>query len=191
MLKRMLIHDQRLNGNPPRIAQNIYSFPGTTTTHHVASWVGRYAASQRGLDDLIIMCHGYARMNQSTLPGLDSPDGATGLALGTPGLSPENTSLAQLWSGKIRRIVIFACGVAAQSHSSSNPRFDGHRFCGEIALHSGAEVIAADKLQWYNPAHHGFIDFGRWEGRVYSFDGHTGMGIPLPEGFGPHFHRLW
>jgi hypothetical protein len=54
------------------------------------------------------------------------------------------------------------------------------RFCGEIALWTGAEVIAAVQTQLYNRTRSfwqrvansnqaGTIDFGAWEGPVYSF----------------------
>lgn len=189
MPKRMLVHDRRLEGNPPSIAQNIYPVDESVATTQIIRWIGQYARSQSGLDELIIMCHGYAVLSDEvTLTTYAEPVGASGLQLGRHGLTLRNASETSAWRGSIRTIYLYACGASASS-AHGNPEFDGRRFCGELALHSGAMVYAADRLQWYergrtrwqslwgtNQA--GTIDFGRWEGQVFRYSPVDGRGTP-------------
>jgi len=55
---------------------------------------------------------------------------------------------------------------------------------GEIALWSGAEVIAARYTQVYpfGGSANATIDFGTWEGPVYRFDPNTGYPEPYSAG---------
>ena len=110
--------------------------------------------------------------------------GAAGLKLGTEGLTIANIGLTAAWKPNINRIYIYACAVASGS-TFNNPRFDGGRFCGEMALHSGAEVYAGERTQsyemgrtrwqtWTDTNLAGTIDFGVWEGIVYSYSPYTG-----------------
>jgi len=87
------------------------------------------------------------------------------------------------WKGLIRRIVIYACAPADTAPGNEGTRGDGQRLCGELALWSGAEVIAARDTQYYNTVDASYsggrrikdtIDFGDWEGPVYSFSPDTG-----------------
>ncbi len=109
-----------------------------------------------------------------------------GLQLCREGLTLYNVSLTTAWSGRINRIVLFACGPANTRAGAEGTTGDGRRFCGELALWSGAEVIAAVQTQYYNTGRsfwewlrganrEGTIDFGRWEGAVYRFDPQTGQ----------------
>ena len=184
MLKRMLVHDQRLEGNPPSIAQNTYQVDQTTSTRHIVDWVQTYSQGQNGLDQLIVMCHGYA-----------SGMGFEGLQLGEQNLTISNVVLTNAWKTArplVRNIYLYACGPATES-LLGNPATDGRRFCGELALWSGAYVYAADAIQWYSRVRTGWqrlfgtneggtIDFGRWEGQVYRFSPNDGSAarVALP-----------
>jgi hypothetical protein len=183
MTKRMLVHDQRLQGSAPFIAQNTYVVTSATTTSHVIDWVGKYAKSQGGLDELIIMCHGFALLSDpSTQTTYAEPVGGAGLQLGTPGLVPGNASATAVWKPNIQKIYLYACGVAAAS-ARDDPAWDGRRFCGELALWSGAWVFAADRLQWYvrqGPSQ--TINFGTWEGHVFRYSPADGHGTPVKLG---------
>lgn len=176
MPKRMLVHDQRLAGTSPAIAQNIYEVTAATPTEHVIGWIGEYARSQGGLDELIIMCHGYALLGDPAAQAtFAEPRGSAGLQLGTPGLTPSLASRVSVWKPNIRNIYLYACGTSAAS-AHNDPAWDGRRFCGELALWSGARVYAADRLQWYSRVGASqTINFGDWEGQVYVYspdDGH-------------------
>ena len=71
----------------------------------------------------------------------------------------------------------------------TNPRGSrgyGERFCGEIALWSGATVFAADRLQWYTQSGaSSTINFGAWEGQVYSYSPDSGTPTPVTLGSQP------
>ncbi len=175
MPKRMLVHDTRLSGTAPSIAQNTYSVDGSVSTSHICEWIGSYARSQGGLDELIIMCHGFAVLedDRAQMTWSDAVGGA-GLQLGREGLNLHNVRLTQAWRPNIRKVFMYACGVAAPS-IYEDPFFDGQRFCGEMAVWSGAHVYASDVLQWYHQERgSNVIDFGRWEGHVYRFSPDTG-----------------
>jgi hypothetical protein len=171
MPKRMLIHDRRLEGNPPSIAQNTYQVDLTTSTQHIIDWVQTYSQGQNGLDQLFVMCHGFT-----------DGTGFDGLQLGAQNLTIRNVIMTSAWKPRqplIRSIYLYACGPATGS-MLGNPATDGQRFCGELALWTGADVYAADAIQWYSRVRSGWqrlfgtnergtIDFGAWEGQVYRF----------------------
>jgi hypothetical protein len=187
MTKRMLVHDKRLGGIAPFIAQNTYTVDASVTTAHLCGWIAEYARSQGGLDELLIFCHGYAVLGDSvSMATFPEPRGANGLQLGSPGLSLRNTELVRPWkSAGIDSIYIYSCGVGASS-AHGQAQFDGARFCGELALIAGADVYASDKLQWYTRvAQNGAADrinFGDWEGQVkrYSAASPMGSNVSLP-----------
>ncbi len=186
MAKRMLVHDARLSGHSPRIAQNQYEVDDTVPTDHIVGWIGSYARSQGVLDELIIMCHGYAQLSDEVAQMTRSDAiGGAGLQLGRDDLTLRNVGLTRHWrkadgAPAIRRVFLYSCGVAAPS-LYRDPFWDGPRFCGEMALHSGAEVYGADVLQWYTGSGDGVIDFGKWEGHVscYSPDNPEGRRVNL------------
>ena len=105
--------------------------------------------------------------------------GGFGLQLCREGLSLSNAILAQTWNpGRplIKRITIYACAPADTGPGNQDTPADGRRFMGELALWSGAEVIAARDTQTYTfgGSANALIDFGTWEGPVYRFDPNTG-----------------
>jgi hypothetical protein len=124
------------------------------------------------LRNLILNCHGYYAGE-----GRDAT-GGYGLALGS-GIFRYNVDVfdALRRDGPcVHEILITACGTARISPVNAAGEGDGHRFCQEIARHSGAHVTAATTAQavakfdqWTMPQGH--ID--DWEGLVvkYSPDG--------------------
>ena len=87
-MKNMLVHDAQLKRRSPSgIAQNTFDVPEAMSTAHVLGWIGTYAQSHNGLDNLFVMCHGYEQ-------GIEDPNAQVstyalgyGLAPGTPGLA--------------------------------------------------------------------------------------------------------
>ncbi len=59
MAGRMIGHDMRLAGTAPPIAPNVYVVDGATDLDHAIGWIATYARSQGGLDELLVMCHGF------------------------------------------------------------------------------------------------------------------------------------
>jgi hypothetical protein len=180
----MIVHDTRLSGNAPRIAQNIYKVDATTDISHCIGWIRTYAQTQTGLDELLIMCHGYeAHWDLGSQSSTLQEAGGFGLQLCKDGLSLYNASLVRSWNGLINRITIYACAVADTGSGNEGTAGDGRRLMGEIALYSGAEVIASSKTQYYSISWWSKqIDFGKWEGPVYRFDPDTGRPSQISPG---------
>jgi hypothetical protein len=178
----MLIHDRRLAGNPPwRLAANTYQVDQSVSLAHALGWIAEYSRRSNGLTDLYVMCHGienpYDYRHQASVP---TARGGFGLQLCQEGLSLYNTSQTTVLNGRVTKITIFSCATADTAPYNEGTGADGMRFCGEIALLTGAEVVAAVQTQYYSQNRTfwqwltganraGTIDFGAWEGPVYSF----------------------
>ena len=160
----MLLHDRRLRGTPPSIAQNTYQVDANTPTIGMVRWVGTYAQRQNGLDELIVMCHGYHT-------------GVTfdGLQLSENDITLANMVLTAEWNPHIAKIILFACGAA--NPGIKGPARSGQVFCRTLAQITGATVFASDENQRYRGWNvlrefldwEGTISFGAWEGQVYRF----------------------
>lgn len=195
MSGKMLVHDLRLEGRTPsNLAQNNYEVNDKVAIQHAVDWIGTYATSQGGLSNLYVLCHGYEadwNLHDETCTGTGV--GGFGLQLCDDGLSLSNVSMTSAWKGNIDTITIFACATADTGPGNEGTVADGKRFCGEMALHTGATIIAATQTQWYSNAQtfwdwirgqSGEIDFGNWEGPVYSFspdDGSATQINPAPQ----------
>lgn len=179
-MKNMLVHDLHLVGRSPSgMAQNTFDVSEGMETVPVLGWIGSYAKSVGGLDNLFIMCRGYERGIESPNAQLSSYGLDYGLALGKPGLTSDNVRLTGAWSGKVGTITLFACGPANNRLDYENAAGNDMRFCGELALITGADVIAAVQTQiyymgpsWWDTlvGDSGVIDFAHWAGPVYRFN---------------------
>ena len=176
----MLVHDLRLAGNTPsNLAENNYEVDGTVSISHALDWIHNYSVQQGGLDKLYILCHGYeVNWNLGDQTCTPFQQGGFGLALCAEGLSLSNADAVTVLKGDVTEITIFACATADTGPGNTGTAADGMRFCGEIALYTGATVIAATQTQFYSnersfwqwiTGQRGQIDFGCWEGPVYSF----------------------
>ncbi|HSV22071.1 MAG TPA: hypothetical protein VLJ17_03485 [Xanthobacteraceae bacterium] len=184
-MSTMIVHDTRLKGQTPLNYNYVLVVNQTKSIHHILSVVANCARRQRKLSLLHIFCHGYeADWNMGQQICTPGAAGGFGLQLGREGLSLYNATQTTMWKGLIDRIVLFACAPADTGRGNEGTAGDGRRFCGELALWSGAEVIAARETQYYNTiqAHYrggrtanNTIDFGAWEGPVYSFDPNSGQ----------------
>ena len=116
--------------------------------------------------------------------------GGFGLQLGKQGLTLSNVGLTRMWrepSVAITKVTIYACAAADTGGGNSGTIGDGRRFLGEMALHSGATIIASSAVQTYNPESvrrflPSPIDFGEWEGQVFAFSPDTGAPTPTSPG---------
>ncbi|WP_425228227.1 hypothetical protein [Sphingomonas sp.] len=184
MAKRMLLHDTRLNGNAPHIAQNIYRVGPKDKIANIVSWVQAYAASQGGLDELIVMCHGgEAHWDMEHQMSVARTSGGWGLQLGKRGLDLRNVALVRAWRNPkplIGKIIIYACAAADTGKGNAGTVGDGRRFMGEMALYSGATVIASSATQMFSRSMFlNRINFGEWEGPVFSFSPDSGASTPI------------
>jgi hypothetical protein len=176
----MLVHDMRLSGGTPtNLAENNYEVDGSVAVQHAFDWIHSYSRTQGGLDNLYILCHGYEadwNLTDQTCTGFQV--GGFGLALCAEGLTLSNATIANTIKGDAKSITIFACATADTGPGNAGTVADGMRFCGELAMYTGATVIAATQTQFYAidktfwewiSGKQGDIDFGDWEGPVYSF----------------------
>ncbi|WP_421990860.1 hypothetical protein [Roseococcus sp.] len=165
----MVIHDRRLSGETPAFYNFVMQVNIRTHIRHITEVVARRARQVRKLNRLHILCHGYENnwdlRGQMSLP---AAHGGFGLQLGAEGLNLFNYGLTSAWKGLVDEIVLFACAPAETYHANAGTWGDGKRFCGYLALTSGARVIAARDTQYYNDDS-GPIDFHDWEGPVYQF----------------------
>ena len=176
MGERMTIHDKRLLGNPPAIAQNTFQVDANWELSNAFLWVGNYARSKGGLDILYVMCHGLYGWEENRQLQASIAIGGYGLQLCKQGLTLATMNVvATNIRSLISNIVIFACGAAsAQSNNWGTGRAgDGQHFCKELAKRTRSVIYAADRMQVYTyyPGSATLpLDFGRWEGTVYRFD---------------------
>jgi hypothetical protein len=189
-MKAMLVHDMRLSGTTPaNLAQNNYEVDGTVTIQHAFDWIHSYAQTQGGLDVLYIMCHGFeANWNLGDQTCTNFQVGGFGLALCAEGLSLSNVGIAGTIKGDVKTIYIFACATAQTGPGNEGTVADGMKFCGQIAMNTAATVIAATDTQFYSTdttfwqwitGQQGEIDFGNWDGTVYTFSPVDGSSAPL------------
>lgn len=192
MAGRMIWHDTRLKGTAPELAFNKHIVDETSELDISINWIATYARTQGGLDELIIFCEG-ALLGVRSLEGkgvrsLEGNEvlGATGLKLCKQSLHQGNVSKLTAWNpgGErlIQRVTIYACAPALTTPATEGRWGDGQRFMGELAIHSGAYVVAPQELQTYSRGKGRFIDFGDWEGPVFLFDPANGKGTPFQPG---------
>lgn len=152
----MLIHDTRLTGNPPAIAQNIYSVNATVPMAHILGWTATVANGSGGLRRLMIMCHG--------IVSGDTHRGGWGLQFGQEGVNYGTSALFGTLRDKVRTIVVYACKTVDidAPHGQS-----GMIIWRQIAHYANCYVVASDADQVYTYGVSNPIDFGKWEGTVY------------------------
>lgn len=180
----MIVHDTRLHGKTPLNYNFVMLVNGNRSVDTMIRTVASSARSRGRLSTLHIFCHGYEGHDNIGHQQTDIREhGGFGLHLCREGLDLYNVGKTRAWQGLIGRIVIFACAPADTAPGNEGTEGDGQRLCGELALWSGAEVIAARDTQYYNTVAASYsggrkikdtIDFGDWEGPVYSFSPQTG-----------------
>ena len=159
----------RLEGRAPGSAQGyrLYRTNGNISLNWTLNHVKNDAQAHGGIDTLHIYCHGYAGENEAARVCGDF--GGQGLELGRESLTLHNIQIIRLLRNSVSKIVVHACAAADSTHASLDIFSDGRRLMGEMAVHSGAYVTASDRIQWYQGAESGRIDFGEWEGNVFMF----------------------
>jgi len=129
----------------------------------------RNASNRHGTDvKLNILCHGYAEGGELGF----------GLQLCREELTLTTVESLRPLNGMISYgIDIYSCGAAHTARWHAGQHGDGWTLCSRVAGVTQSVVRAADLTQWYNyfggiaGLFRQPIDFGRWEGRVITFDG--------------------
>jgi hypothetical protein len=191
----MLLHDARVHGNTPLNYTHFRVVDEHTPLRFAIDAVARIGAAAP-IDHLHVICHGlesHASLGQQA--SLPQMHGGWGLQLCREGLNLGNAGLTFAWRCRVRRIVLFACAAADTAPGNAGTQADGRRFCGELAIWSGAEVIAPlqpqvglNYLDRCLRAHPGYtqayaIRMGEWEGPVLRFTPQDPEGhriVPLP-----------
>ncbi|MFN8345979.1 MAG: hypothetical protein U0X91_13290 [Spirosomataceae bacterium] len=180
MAKNMILHDIRLYGTAPSaLADNIFKVDKKNDTAHIFQWIATYARSQGGLDNLFIMCHGGVKSTgvHSDVSAQSIEQKERGLQIGAQNLLLSNLNVTAVLNGLVSKITLFACNIAETDTGAKNTADDGKLFCKNLAGYTGAEVIASSETQSYHRRGilsifsdtAGTIDFGLWEGPVFSF----------------------
>jgi len=192
MTRSMIIHDMRLKGATPLNYNGVMEVNAKTLIDFVVAHVAKFGRIQM-IDGLHLFCHGFeADWNLASQMCMPTAHGGFGLQLGKEGLTLFNVSKTAAWKGLVKQIVLFACAPADTGPGNAGTYGDGKRFCGELALWSDAEVIAARDTQYYDFSTAKYsggrsiantIDFGAWEGPVYKFtptnpDGEPYLALP-------------
>jgi hypothetical protein len=159
----MLIHDTRLLGTAPKIAENQWPVDATVSINHIVGWTGEVAKGAGGLKKLIIMAHGFASGGHG---GYGIQLGQEGITLGTVDLfaSPN-------LRGKIKSIILYSCAAAETAPGKRMTGGDGNLLCSRLADRTKAYVIASSTFQiyTYGGSSNQPINFGSWEGDVYLY----------------------
>jgi hypothetical protein len=172
----MVLRDKRLMGGvPARRHFEIFNLSAAVSLRAAFVAINRYASGGR-IDTLFILCHGYAGVDRHLSLSLDA--GGMGLQLGREGVKHENVGAWREVRGKIKRIVIYACAASDTQPGNELTKADGKYLMGALALATGADVYAADRIQWYRTfegLRAGAFDFGEWEGTLSMFSGESGL----------------
>jgi len=167
MIAHAVLHDRRLTGRPPGSAAGyrLYRTNANISLNWTLSHIAGDARGHGGIGELHIMCHGYEGVVGVNMQS--QVRGGFGLELGREGLDLGNANLMSALAGQCQIITIHACSTADSVPGVSN----GRQLCREIAVYTGAEVIAATRTQEYTYYlnGNGRIDFGAWEGPVFRF----------------------
>ncbi len=166
-----VMRDRRLSGGvPARPSLSIANLDARTPLSSAFGNVAAVARAKGTIDSMFIMCHGYAGVNNNAAICADA--GGMGLQLGRENVLHTNVGIWKTISGKVRHIVVYSCAAANTESGNQGTEADGKYLMGALAIHTGASVYAADRIQWYSKHQglsNGRYNFGAWEGQLWEF----------------------
>jgi hypothetical protein len=180
----LALRDRRLEGGVPhRDGLHIVNTDATTPLSDAFSRIRAVAPRSGKIHSMFILCHGYAGSNERARVSMDA--GGMGLQLGREDVLHGNVNLWTAIAGKVENIVVYSCGAADTQPGNEYTTADGRYLMGALAIHTNANVFAANRIQWYNTYKglaNGRFDFGAWEGQLYFFppSGTTPVPVPAP-----------
>lgn len=203
MAGRLVLLDFRLVGMVASDVGEVQQVGVRTPIRDAFSKVAERARQRGGLDDLLICCHGFESVVEDHDGQVSFVSGGFGLQLCAENLTMANVGVTAVLKGPaalVKRIVVFSCAAADTHRASRALGGDGKRLMGEIALTTGARVVASTASQLYRTipslAQSLFnagskndwrIDFGEWEGDVFEFSPDDGTGRRLARDKHPQF----
>ena len=167
MFEYLIIRDTRLSGTLPFIPGALItcSVNGSTPTNNIFSRINTATTLNNGkLNTIFILCHGYAGSNNRA--GISMDAGGMGLQLGKDDVKHDNVDKWTAIKDKTENIVVYSCAAANTEAGNEGSAADGRYLMGALAIHTNANVYAADRIQWYGPTNY---NFGSWEGDLYCF----------------------
>lgn len=171
MANYLCLRDRRLMGGVP--ARPRLTIVNTDASSPLVSAFNAINAASRaggGLHTMFIMCHGYAGANARAQVSMDA--GGEGLQLGREDVYHSNVSMWTAIQNRVQNIVVYSCAAANTEPGNQGTTADGRYLIGALAIHTNANVYAADRIQWYNTFNgltNGRYEFGAWEGRLWHF----------------------
>lgn len=203
MARRLVLLDFRLVGMVSRDVGEVMQVSVRTPIRQAFEKVAARARQLGGLDDLLVCCHGFENVVWDFDGGVSFMSGGFGLELCDENLTLRNVGVTAVLNGPsplARRIVVFSCAAADTHRASKQAGGDGMRLMGEIALTTGARVVASSATQMYDSIpslaqtlfdagsqNDWRIDFGEWEGAVYEFSPDDGSARKLKPDQHPRF----
>lgn len=170
MAKYFALRDKRLEGGVPARA-NLSIFNTTESTPLANAFASiRGVASGGKIHSVFVLCHGYAGSNDNAGVSMDA--GGMGLELGREGVFHTNVAMWSAIANKVDNIVVYSCAAGDTQPGNEGTTADGRYLMGALAIHTNANVYAADRIQWYgthNNLSNGRYDFGAWEGTLFKF----------------------
>ena len=180
MPRYIALHDRRLRGSVSRRRHLLIVNTDAGISLVNAFRAIRADATVSKVHTLFILCHGYAGIDRKARVSVDA--GGMGLQLGREDLTHQNVSMWAAIRGKVENIVIYACAAADTEPNNEGTKGDGRYLMGALAIHTDANVFAADKIQWYGTRRGlatGRFDFGDWEGSLFQFVPSGGRPSPV------------
>lgn len=181
MANYLALRDRRLGGGvPARARLHIVNTDATTPLSGAFSQINAAARVGGKIHSMFVLCHGYAGSNQRARVSMDA--GGMGLQLGREAVVHGNVNLWSAIKDKVQNIVVYSCGAADTQPGNEFTTADGRYLMGAMAIHTNANVFAADRIQWYsthNGLANGRFDFGAWEGQLFFFPPSGGDPTPV------------
>ena len=167
MPRFVALRDQRLNGTVQVTPQLLTITVDEATSLFQAFHAIGTAAGPTRVKAMFVLCHGFAGQNKQR--GLCMDAGGMGLLLGRENLRHSNVSFWRFMRERIENIVIYACAAADTQPGNEGSTSDGRYLMSALALHTNADVYAADRIQYYVPGIGSSYNFGAWEGTLFHF----------------------
>lgn len=179
----LALRDRRLQGGVPfRSHLAIVNADASTPLAQIFTKI-RAAGGRGKIHSMFILCHGYAGANVRAQVSADA--GGMGLQLAREGVLHGNVARWTAIADKVENIVVYSCAAADTQPGNEGTAADGRYLMGALAIHTNANVFAADRIQWYHTLKglsNGRFEFGAWEGQLFHFppDGTPPTPVPGP-----------
>ncbi len=167
----LALRDRRLQGGvPARPRLYIINTNESTPLAAVFREIKATVRAAGKFHTMFVLCHGYAGENVRAQVSMDA--GGMGLQLGKEDVLHSNVDRWAAIKNLVENIVVYSCAAANTERGNEGTTADGRYLMGALAIHTNANVFAADRIQWFNTWQgkaNGAFDFGAWEGQLWYF----------------------